>query len=61
MVSFNNDSSLPAASFTFYTINCTTGEREEVLITLEGEFLIILPLPDEYKNQDTTVRTLKIF
>ena len=32
-----------AASFTFYTINCTTGEREEVMVTTDGEFQIILP------------------
>ena len=32
-----------AASFTFYTINCTTGETEEVMVTTDGEFQIILP------------------
>ena len=42
---------VPAASFTFYTINCTTGEREEVVLTIDGEFLIYLPLPADYKNE----------
>ena len=43
---------LPAASFTFYTLNCTTGEREEVSVTLGGEFVIVIPLPDDLKDDD---------
>ena len=47
-----------AASFTFYTINCTTGETEEVMVTTNGEFQIILPYSgrdsqtDECGNED---------
>ena len=47
-----------AASFTFYTINCTTGETEEVMVTTNGEFHIILPYSggdsqtDECGNED---------
>ena len=42
----NDPMSIPAASFTFYTLNCTTGEREEVMVTIDGEFRIVIPLPD---------------
>ena len=40
-----------AAFFTFYTMNCATGEREEVVLTIDREFLIYLPLPADYKNE----------
>ena len=40
------------ASFTFYTINCTTGEREEVMLTINGEFLIYLPLPEGNEQEN---------
>ena len=46
-VESNDPLSVPAASFTFYTLNCTTGEREEVAVTIDGEFVIVIPVPEE--------------
>ena len=46
-----SESSIPSASLSFYTINCTTGEREEVIVTVDGEFIIVLPISD-LDNED---------
>ena len=43
-------STIPSASFSFYTIDCETGEREEVTLTIDGEFLIFLPLPEGFQS-----------
>ena len=51
-VSSNDPNEIPAASFTFYTLNCTTGEREEVAVTLGGEFVIVIPLPEDLKDDE---------
>ena len=51
-VQSNNPSSIPAASFTFYTLNCTTGEREEVAVTIDGEFQIVIPLPEDLQEEE---------
>uniref|UniRef100_A0A7S4NUI1 GPS domain-containing protein n=1 Tax=Paramoeba aestuarina TaxID=180227 RepID=A0A7S4NUI1_9EUKA len=51
-VEAEDETQIPAASLSFYTINCTTGEREEVIVTVDGEFIIILPLPDDINPDD---------
>eukprot|EP00009_Paramoeba_aestuarina_P004479 CAMPEP_0201524816 /NCGR_PEP_ID=MMETSP0161_2-20130828/25361_1 /ASSEMBLY_ACC=CAM_ASM_000251 /TAXON_ID=180227 /ORGANISM="Neoparamoeba aestuarina, Strain SoJaBio B1-5/56/2" /LENGTH=903 /DNA_ID=CAMNT_0047924409 /DNA_START=630 /DNA_END=3341 /DNA_ORIENTATION=+ len=48
----SGDNENPVASFSFYVIDCATGVREEVMITLDGQFTIIIPSGDRPSSDD---------